>query len=80
VWDGQDIEPRWSLSGDSLYLAAHGDLYEKEFGSPDKRRLTDFAGRPGRLFRAFDTDGKYVYFTWREDHGDLWVMDVDQDR
>jgi hypothetical protein len=25
-----------------------------------------------------DTDGEYLYFTWREDHGDLWVMDVER--
>jgi hypothetical protein len=22
------------------------------------------------------TDGKYLYFTWRGDMGDIWVMDV----
>jgi hypothetical protein len=22
------------------------------------------------------TDGKYLHFTWREDAGDIWVMDV----
>ena len=25
-----------------------------------------------------DTDGKFIYFTWEEDHGDLWVMDVEE--
>ncbi len=42
------------------------------------RQLTDFAGRPGYLGRLNDTDGEFLYFTWNEDHGDLWMMDVDQ--
>ena len=25
------------------------------------------------------TDGKYLYFTWRQDLGDIWVMDVVQE-
>ena len=25
---------------------------------------------------VFTTDGRYLYFTWREDDGDIWVMDV----
>ncbi len=24
----------------------------------------------------FTTDGRYLYFIWREDDGDIWVMDV----
>jgi hypothetical protein len=23
------------------------------------------------------TDGEYLYFTWEEDFGDIWVMDVE---
>ncbi len=34
-------------------------------------------GRVGQLgLYALATDGIYVYFTWRQDVGDLWVMDV----
>ncbi|MEE8148183.1 MAG: hypothetical protein V3T24_11300, partial [Longimicrobiales bacterium] len=54
--------------------------YEKEFGSSTDRQLTDFVGRPGYLDRLWDTDGEFLYFTWNEDHGDLWVMDVEQGR
>jgi len=42
-----------------------------------KRQLTDFAGRPGYLDVLHDSDGKFLYFTWSEDFGDLWVMDMD---
>ena len=42
-----------------------------------ERPITDFAERRGNLSaRAFATDGDYVYFTWEEDLGDIWVMDV----
>jgi hypothetical protein len=39
----------------------------------------DFKGKPrGNLGRmSLATDGKYVYFTWEEDFGDIWVMDVE---
>ena len=40
----------------------------------------DFRGKPGDTTQdAFDTDGEYLYVGWREDQGDIWVMDVVQD-
>ena len=88
---GGDAEPvldedSWSLifapGGDTVYFGArregHGNLYERPFGSTAERRLTDFAGRPGYLSWLQDTDGEFLYFIWNEDHGDLWVMDVEQ--
>jgi hypothetical protein len=33
-------------------------------------------GRRGNLGDSFSTDDRYVYFSWREDEGDVWVMDV----
>jgi hypothetical protein len=72
----------WSPDGDRVFFVARrkgrGNLYEKEFGRRAERQLTDFAGRPGRLEFLWDTDGRFLYFAWREDFGDLWVMDVDQ--
>jgi len=71
----------WAPTGDTVYFAARregrGNLYEKVFGSPTDRQLTAFAGRPGYLDRLWDTDGEFLYFIWSEDHGDLWVMDVE---
>jgi hypothetical protein len=39
--------------------------------------VTDLTGRRGAM-RPFSlaTDGKYLYFTWGEELGDIWVMDV----
>lgn len=78
-------EDSWSLlfapGGETVYFAARregrGNLYEKEFGSSTDRQLTDFVGRSGYLGTLDDTDGEFLYFTWREDRGDLWVMDVE---
>ena len=39
--------------------------------------VTDFEGRPGNLGgHGLATDGEYLYFTWEQDLGDLWVMSV----
>jgi Tol biopolymer transport system component len=74
----------WSTRGDQVYFAARlgdrGNLYEKTFGSTDERRLTDFAGRPGHLGAIHDADGEFLYFTWNEDDGDVWVMAVDEEK
>jgi hypothetical protein len=39
-------------------------------------RVTHLTGRRGDLSENFTTDGKYLYFIWREDDGDIWTMDV----
>jgi hypothetical protein len=39
-------------------------------------RLTKLEGRRGNIGGDFATDGRYLYFTWREDDGNIWVMDV----
>ena len=39
--------------------------------------MTDFEERRGSLgVFALATDGDYLYFTWQENIGDIWVMDV----
>jgi len=39
--------------------------------------VTDFSGRRGDLgVEALATDGSFLYFTWEQDTGDIWVMDV----
>ena len=78
----------WSLifspSSNTVYFGARregrGNLYEKELGSSTDRQLTDFVGRSGYLGQLYDTDGEFLYFAWNEDHGDIWVMDVEESR
>jgi Tol biopolymer transport system component len=77
--DGWD--PVWSSDGGRVRFVAerngHANVYERTARKADDRQLTDLIGRRGRLASLVASDGEYLYFTWREDHGDLWVMDVD---
>ncbi len=41
-----------------------------------ERRVTDFSAKRGSLYTALETDGENLYFSWGDDLGDLWVMDV----
>jgi Tol biopolymer transport system component len=59
-------------------LPGRSNLYERTSGSTAERQLTDLVGKRGYLRSLDDTDGEFLYFTWREDEGDLWVMDVEQ--
>ena len=37
--------------------------------------MSDLSGRRGIIGRI-STDGRYLYFTWEENLGDVWVADV----
>ena len=39
-------------------------------------RLTRLSGQHGHLGYYLAADANYLYFTWYEDDGDIWVMDV----
>jgi hypothetical protein len=43
-------------------------------------RLMQLDGRRGQLGYVFAADAHYLYFLWREDEGDIWVMDVVQEQ
>ena len=54
------------------------NLFEVSVEGGPKRQMTDFTTRPGELQRLGATDGEYLYFTWDESQGDVWVMDVEK--
>ncbi len=74
--------PRFSRDGKSIYYKAvegpqaNQDLWKLSLDGGRVSRLTKLEGRRGTLGQGFTTDGRYLYFTWREDDGDIWVMDV----
>ena len=80
--DADTASPVYSLDGDTIYFPAGGargprNLWALTVATKQERRLSDFSRRRGTLcFQPINTDGKYLYFTWREDLGDIWVMDV----
>ena len=46
----------------------------------EEQLVVDLTGRRGRLDRfSLATDGEFLYFSWEEDEGDLWLMDVVMD-
>jgi Tol biopolymer transport system component len=81
----QAYTPRFSPDGRSVYysvvngLRENHDLWKASLDTGKVSRLTKLAGRRGYLGNVFATDGRYLYFTWSEDVGDIWVMDVATD-
>jgi Tol biopolymer transport system component len=72
---------RWSPDGKRIYFFGagerSGDVWVRSLSDGTERPLTDLSGRPGTLgLFGLATDGKYIYFTWQEDLGDIWVMDA----
>ena len=73
---------RWAPDGDTIYYLppALDRISSYRISDGATTSLTDLKGRPGQLeLLALATDGKYLYFSWRQDIGDIWVMDVVQD-
>ena len=73
--------PRWSPDGREVYFGRQPRaFYAFSVETSDERQLADLSGKRGFL-GAFGlaTDGRYLYFSWQEDVGDIWVMDVVMD-
>jgi Tol biopolymer transport system component len=73
--------PRWSRDGRVIYfLGRQDDIWALALEGHKERLLADLSGKPGRQGGfALATDGEYLYFTWEETLGDIWVMDVEWD-
>ena len=77
--------PRFSRDGQSIYYSVitgpreKHDFWKLSLGDSKVSRLTKLEGRRGNIGDQFATDGRSLYFTWREDDGDIWVMDVATD-
>ncbi len=74
---GDAGSPIWSQNGRAVYFLERNDLWIVPAEGGELRKLTDFSGKRGSMaFGCLATDGQYLYFTWHEDGGDIWVMDV----
>ena len=72
---------RWSTDGREIYYVGKGErldtIWSLSLEDRSERPVTELSGRRGSLGRsALATDGQYIYFTWEDDIGDIWVMDV----
>ena len=73
---GNDL--RWSSDKTQIYFVRGlRNFWSLSVTDGAIRQLTDFRSRYGRLGRDFATDGEYFYYTWVEETGDIWVMDVE---
>jgi Tol biopolymer transport system component len=74
--------PRVSHDGRSIYYSVISgpredhDLWRLSLADGAISRLTRLEGRRGLLGYYFAADARYLYVVWREDDGDIWVMDV----
>jgi Tol biopolymer transport system component len=72
---------QFTRSGNTVYFCGvgerEGSVWAVDLDSGTERRVTNFRGRRGGLSTdGLATDGTFLYFTWEEDVGDVWVMDV----
>jgi TolB protein len=72
---------RWSPDGTILYFTGWrerlNNLWALSIEDGREYRVTDLTGRRGSMNPfSLATDGEYLYFTWGDDLGDIWVMDV----
>jgi eukaryotic-like serine/threonine-protein kinase len=81
VTQGPGAFPISSPDGGWIYFfSARGgsrQIWRVSADGKTERPVTDFSGRRGQLAtNALATDGRYIYFTWREETGDIWVADL----
>lgn len=75
------LYPRWAENGRQIYFTGAGEgsgtLWIMNVEDGRVRRLTDLSGRRGDLgIVALAAHGDHLFFTWEEEVGDIWVMDV----
>ena len=69
----------WSPDSRHIYLTGFGvprNLWAVSVEDGREYPITELSGRRGTLGYCIATDGEYAYFTWWEELGDIWVMDV----
>lgn len=73
----------WSRDGKTMFYSGTneraGNIWSRSTIDDTVRQVTDLVGRSGNLNPpSRTTDGDYLYFSWGETLGDIWVMDVVQ--
>jgi len=74
--------PRFSRDGQSIYYSVNGGprenhgIWALSLRDGTNTQLTKLQGMRGNLGYDFTADARYLYITWRENDGEIWVMDV----
>jgi Tol biopolymer transport system component len=70
-------ELAWSPDGTEIYFWQAGEFWALSIDARSVRRLTDLTVRRGSANAGeMSTDGRYLYFAWGGNEGDIWVMDL----
>ena len=74
----QGGRPRWAPDGKTVYFRGLSqEIWGVTFEDRRERLVANLSGKLGSSgVNALATDGEYLYFTWEETLGDIWVMDV----
>jgi len=72
---------RWSPDGKRVVFKGTGERRDvisvRTLDTGQERPLTALSGRRGHLGSwGLATDGRFVYFVWIEDRGDIWIADL----
>ena len=76
------VAVHFSPDGESIYYSINGGVLENHgiwrlsLQDGTSSRLTQFEGKPGTIGYYFSADSRFLYVTWFEPEGDIWVMDV----
>ena len=74
--------PRFSRDGQSIYYSVNGGprenhgIWALSLRDGTNTQLSKLQGMRGNLGYDFTADARYLYITWRENDGEIWVMDV----
>jgi Tol biopolymer transport system component len=75
---------RRSLDGTRIFFdaPASNDIWAVPAAGGTPRRIVSLSGRAGALgLEGLAGDDRYVYFTWQNDLGDIWIADlIERDR
>ncbi|MDH4272125.1 MAG: hypothetical protein OEW18_09125, partial [Candidatus Aminicenantes bacterium] len=53
------------------------NIWTLSLDSQREQAVTAFSGRRGTLgLLGLDVEEEFIYFTWEESRGDLWVADI----
>jgi Tol biopolymer transport system component len=76
---GEALISRWSPDGKQIYFASGptNNIWTLSLDSREERAVTALNTKRGNIGGAgLATDGSYLYFTWEESLGDIWVADI----